>query len=62
MNDEGRHELRSGGAARLTPSDVRAIRGSLTGARGEQAALARRYGVTTATINAIARGVSWRDV
>lgn len=49
-----RHHL-----VKLSEADVIAIRAAVTGARGEQAALARRYGVTRGNIGAIIRRVSW---
>lgn len=45
--------------AQLSAADVRAIRAACVGLRGEQAALARRYGVKRSTIGAIVRRVSW---
>jgi len=44
---------------KLTPDDVRAIRAAITGTWGEQAALAREYGVTPAAISDIVRGRRW---
>jgi hypothetical protein len=43
----------------LTAAQVATIRARYTGARGQQAALAREYGVKRSTIGAIIRRVSW---
>lgn len=48
------------GSAKLTGDQVRAIRARLTGRRGEQAALAREYGISQSTMSQIARGLWWR--
>jgi len=47
-------------SAALADSDVAAIRAAVTGRRGEQAALARHYGVSQAQISLIVRGKSRR--
>ena len=48
--------------AKLTENKVRRIRGSYMGALGEQANFARKYGVSTATINDIIHGKIWKHV
>jgi len=50
------------GRARLTAGDVRDIRASATGQRGEVVALAKRYRVSHATIGDILTGVTWASV
>lgn len=45
---------------RLTEDQVRQIRSSLTGVRGERVALAREFGVAKSTITSIAKRQSWR--
>lgn len=45
--------------AKLTESDVLAIRASFAGARGEKAALARKYGVAKPTIAAVLDRRTW---
>ncbi len=47
---------------RLASTEVAEIKAALTGCYGNQAALARKYGVSAATINAIAKGNTWRNV
>ncbi|PZQ55753.1 MAG: HNH endonuclease [Novosphingobium pentaromativorans] len=49
------------GQALLTESDVRAIRDGCT-RRGDQTALARRYGVSPSTIRDIVKGRTWQHV
>lgn len=44
---------------KLTVEQVQAIRASITGTYGEQAALARAYGVTRSAIGDIVRGRRW---
>lgn len=48
--------------SRLTEDDVRAIRSSSTGKRGEQLVLARRFGVGRGNISAILCNKSWKGV
>lgn len=50
------------GQAKLTNRRVRAIRNSYTGLRGEQVALARKWGVSTTTIRGILTGRVWAHV
>ena len=50
----------SGWQARLTDAQVADIRSHITGRRGEQAALAREYGVSQATVSLIVRGLHRR--
>ena len=50
------------GKAILTTRRVRAIRKAYTGARGEQSALARKYGVSPTTIRGIVSGRDWSHV
>jgi hypothetical protein len=47
----------TGWQAKLTDEQVEEIRRSVTGVRGEQAALARDFGVSQATISLIVRGL-----
>lgn len=47
----------TGWQARLTDEQVQQIRDRITGVRGEQAALAREFGVSQATISLIVRGL-----
>lgn len=49
----------SHGMTPLTEEDVLAIRAASTGAFGEQRALGRQYGVTSATIHNILKGKTW---
>lgn len=47
------------GQAVLTEAEVYEIRRTYTGRRGEQAAMARRYGVSDATIRDVVKGKTW---
>lgn len=47
------------GNAKLVAADVEAVRRTLTGRRGELAAIARNFNVDTSTIWKIARGRTW---
>lgn len=51
----------TGWQARLTDAQVAAIRAAITGKRGQQAQLAREYGVSQATISLIVRGLHRKD-
>ena len=50
------------GQAKLTNRRVRAIRKSYTGQRGEQTAIARKWGVSSATIRDILAGRTWAHI
>lgn len=47
------------GQAVLTEADVISIRQTYVGRRGQQAAMARQYGVSDATIRDVVRGKTW---
>lgn len=51
----------SSGAAKLTESDVAAIRAALRGG-AKQVDMAIRFGITQANVSEIARGKTWRHV
>lgn len=48
--------------AKLTDADVKVIRSSITGRRGEKKELADRYGVSKATITHILQGTVWKHL
>lgn len=50
------------GQAKLGPDDVRAIRASATGGRGESAEFAQQYGVSEATIRDVLKRRTWPDL
>ena len=50
------------GKAKLTDAQVREIRATSNGERGEQAALARRFGVKSSIVGKIIRGEAWRHL
>jgi hypothetical protein len=49
-------------SSRLSAEQVQDIRSRITTVRGSQAALAREFGVSRATISMIATGVTWRMI
>ncbi len=49
-------------SAKLSAEDVRFIRATCTGRRGEQKEMADRFGVSRAAVCAVVRGRSWRHL